>query len=512
MPVTTDQLFERYGPAYRWLATFTVMLGTVSMLLSSTAINVALPSIMGAFGIGPSQAAWLSTGFLAATSATMLVNAWAVESFGARGIYMVAMAVFSLGSLLGGLAFSADQIVLARVMQGAMAGLIQPLAMLTLFQVFPPEQRGRGMGIFGFGVVLAPAFGPVVGGVLVDVFSWRAVFLISLPVSLLGIVMAALFLPTRERQGPRASFDRVGFLLLAIGLLSLLYVLTNGQQMGWESLSTIGLLALGVGCGAAFVYWSCVYPKPLLNINVYRSLAFSCGSLLSFVLGIGLFGTMFLVPLMVQEVQGLSATQAGALLLPAGLLMSLMFPVTGRLADLYPPHVPIVWGLLALIVSSLFMRQFDVNTGYWMLLAWILVGRLGIALVMPAASTGSVNGLPPHLLPQGAGTLNFARQLGGAFGINVIALVLERRTDIHAALYAQDLGSATSAWMEDVAAVYARNGVSEQLQSLGALEHLARAVSAQGLTAGFADTFVVLAMITALALVPGLMMARAVKP
>lgn len=487
------------------------MLGTVSMLLASTAINVALPTIMGTFGIGPSQAAWLSTGFLASTSATMLVNAWAVESFGQRRTYVGAMIVFMLASAVGGFAVNEHMLVLARVLQGAMAGIIQPLAMLTIFQVFPLEERGRGMGIFGFGVVLAPALGPVLGGFLVDLFSWRAVFFVSLPVCAVAIFMGSLFLLPRQESGARPAFDRVGFVLLATALTSLLVGLSNGQRMGWDSLGLIALLGLGVVAAIGFVLWSSRHPKPLLNLNVYQSLTFACGSVLSFVLGMALFGTVFLVPLLVQQVQGLTATQAGVLLLPSGLLMAAAYPFTGRLADSPALHKPILAGLLALILSNLLMRQADVNTAFWTLTAWILLGRLGLALLMPSVSTGSMRGLPPPMLPQGSGSLNFSRQLGGAFGINLISLMLERRTEHHVTLFAQELTAASHSaadLLTQVGALYARAGVPSELQAVGALEYLARVVLAQGLTAAFHDAFLMLAFVYLFALIPALLMAR----
>jgi len=171
-----DQYFERHGPAYKWWATGTIMVATISVVLSTTIVNVAIPAVMGAFGISAVQAQWISTGFLAAMTATMLLADWADRAFGMRLTMNAAMGVFLAGSVLGGLAPNETVLTLARVVQGAAAGIVQPLAMIMLFKVFPPDKRGAAMGIYGVGVVLAPALGPWIGGVLMDAFDWRFVF------------------------------------------------------------------------------------------------------------------------------------------------------------------------------------------------------------------------------------------------------------------------------------------------------------------------------------------------
>ncbi|MGA0023720.1 MAG: MFS transporter, partial [Burkholderiales bacterium] len=173
---TTEELFARYGPAYRWYATATVMLGTISAVLTTTSVNVAIPDIMGAFGIGQDRAQWLSTGTLAAMTVGMLLNAWLMNNFGQRNTFIGALAVFIVALLLAGIAPNENVLILARIVQGAVAGLLQPLAMYTLFRVFPPDQRGAAMGFFGMSVILGPASGPTLGGILIDWFNWRFIF------------------------------------------------------------------------------------------------------------------------------------------------------------------------------------------------------------------------------------------------------------------------------------------------------------------------------------------------
>src|SRR3982751_7073989 len=194
---TAQVLSERYGPAYRWLVTIAGVVGVVSMVLAMTTVNVAVPDVMGAFGIGQDQAQWMSSAYMATMTAGMLINAWLTGILGERRVFVGALLFFSLGALLGGAAPTEDFLIFARVLQGFSAGVAQPLVMATIFTVFPPERRGMAMGVFGLGVVFAPAIGPTLGGLMIEYFSWRYVFFISLPFCVVAAVLGMVFMPTR---------------------------------------------------------------------------------------------------------------------------------------------------------------------------------------------------------------------------------------------------------------------------------------------------------------------------
>ncbi|MDB5371855.1 MAG: drug resistance transporter, EmrB/QacA subfamily, partial [Belnapia sp.] len=211
------------------------MIGTIATILSSTIVNVALPDVMGAFGISPDEAQLLSTGFLAAVTGTMLLNAWLVDSFGCRATYAGSVALFLVGSAVSGLAPNEGLLIAGRILQGASAGMLQPLAMQIIFQVFPPEQRGSAMGIYAVGIVLAPALGPTIGGLMVDNYGWRSVFFLAVPFSILGLAMGLVTMPDRAGEGPRRPFDTLGFGLLILALAALLTGLSSGQREGWGS-------------------------------------------------------------------------------------------------------------------------------------------------------------------------------------------------------------------------------------------------------------------------------------
>ncbi|MDB5382870.1 MAG: Drug resistance transporter, EmrB/QacA subfamily [Rhodospirillales bacterium] len=499
-------MFLRYGPAYRWLVTLTALAGTISGILSSTIVVVALPDITGALGMGQEEAQLLSTGFLAANTGFMLVNSWAVERFGFRLTYVFATGVFVAASLLAGFATETAVIIVCRVAQGAAAGLLQPLSMQIIFLVFPPERRGTAMGMFSFGVVMAPAIGPTLGGVLVDEYSWHAVFFLSLPTAMLGMFLGLLFMPGRIAEGAAKRFDWVGAALLALAIGTLLAGLTDGQRSGWGSHAVLVQLTVAASATIAFIGWECVCEAPLMNPRVFAFGGFAAACMVAFIYGAAIFGSTYLIPLLVQIVQGYTPTRAGLVMMPAGMAVAITFLVAGRMADVMPPWLPVCVGLAFFAVSSWLIGGVGTDTSFWELAIWILIGRVGLGLTMPNMNVGALRALPPQMIGQGAGTINFCRMLGGAFGTNLLAILLERRTELHAeALNAQlDGRSATLEARRLLESLYAQGGLPEVVRRDAAYDFLTRMVEAQAHLLGFRDAFLVIGLICLLAILPGL--------
>ena len=507
-----DRYFERYGPAYKWMATGSIMVATISVVLSTTIVNVAIPAVMGAFGISAVQAQWISTGFLAAMTATMLLADWANRAFGMRLTMNAAMSVFLAGSVLGGLAPNETVLTLARVVQGGAAGIVQPLAMIMLFKVFPPDKRGAAMGIYGVGVVLAPALGPWIGGVLMDAFDWRFVFYLGLPFAGLAILMSNLFLPSREESGPIPAFDFVGVAILSVFLAVLLSTLSNAQRLGWESNIILAGFTISVASAIGFVAWEMNTAKPMLDMRLFANFAFSSASVVAFIMGAGLFGSTYLLPVFVQQIQGMTPTQAGLLLMPSGFAMLLVFPIAGRLSDKVPAPIMIGAGMAIFAGSSWLMTAVNVHTAFWTLAWWTILSRVGLGLVFPAISSGALKVLPPHLLGQGSGASNFIRQLGGAFGVNLLTVFIERRTIMHADAFAGTQTSDNATTMEllrEVASLMHASGLPDSQLMPAAASFLGQTVVIQSSNAAFQDGFLIVCGIFLLALVPTWFMWRA---
>lgn len=508
---TTEVLFARYGPRYRWYATGTVMLGTISAVLTSTTVNVAIPDIMGTFGIGQDQAQWLSTGAVAAMTIGMLLNAWLIRSFGQRQTFIGVLCLFVGALAIAGLSPNESVLILCRVVQGGVAGVLQPLSMYTLFRVFPPQHRGSAMGLFGLSVIVGPALGPTIGGILIEHFNWRYVFYIAAPSSIAGILLGSLFMPEREESGPRAAFDWTGFTLLSVSLGCVLTGLSNGQREGWYSSYVLGLLAIALVAGAAFLVWELRAPRPLVDLRVFANGQFAAAAAVACTFGVGLFGSVYLVPLFVQTVQHFTPMAAGLLLMPGGLVLGLFMPIGGHLSDRLPARQLIIAGLVCFGLSAYWMASVDANTSFWQM-AWLVVlSRVGLALIKPSLNVTALRALRPELLDQGAGMINFSRQLGGAFGVNLLSVVLDRRTFFHSDTLTSvqtAANSATAELLRTMQGVLAQAGVPRDLQMPGALNFLGRVVHAQAYTMGFRDSFFIVALVFAIALIPAWIMGR----
>lgn len=422
---TVEGLRARYGERWRWLAVATVMLGTMATVLSATVVNVALHDIMTEFGIRQGQVHWLATGFIAAMTTTMLASSWLLDHFGLRTTLGTAMALFSGVSVLGGFADSPELLILARIAQGALAGLMQPMGMYLVFRIFPRDRRGQAMGIYGMGVILAPALGPVLGGFLVDELDWRYVMFAPVPVTLLGVFMAWRFLPLPPSRPSPYRFDLPGLVLLGLtiglsldALNRLQHGLADGFWVAAEAAIVLVLLTL-------FVRRERRTPHPLLNVSLFRRRSFLFANLGAAALGLALFGSTYLVPLFVQTALAFSATEAGLLMLPAGLVLGMTFPIAGRLADQRSARSLVLFGIAMFALSAILFAVSDVTLAFGWLALWTVIGRIGLGFMLPALSTGALNPLQAHELGAGSSTINFTRQLGGAFGVNMVALTIE---------------------------------------------------------------------------------------
>jgi len=500
-----ESLFERYGSRYRIFAVATIGFGAISTVLASTSVNVAIPKIMGVFGIGQDVAQWLSAGYLAAATVTMLITAWLTESFGVRNTFVGASVAFIASSLLGALSPNTDVLILARVLQGAASGIFMPLSMSVMSRLFPLEKQGLAMGIFGIIVVMAPALGPYTGGVLVDAFNWRYVFYLSLPMAIIALPMALLFLPERESDGPRPKLDGLGLLLLSGFITLLLQGLSKGQKEGWSSNYILICFLLVFASGVGFIYRQLRTSSPLLNLELFRYANFNASAIIAVIFGAGLYSSLYLTPLFLQTIQGLDATASGFILLPGGLLLAVVFPISGGLSDRLDPWILICMGLIMFALSSWLMIASDRHTSAGQFIYWVILGRVGMGLIMPSLNVATFSALPPHLLTQASGTANFLRQLGGAFGVNLSSIFLERQSSQHLSRINDTQHAGNIETQETVAALLpnlVQAGIDQSQQQAVAVWVLGRELYQQALTLAFQDTFGITAIVFLAALLP----------
>ena len=514
VPDSIEHRFEQFGPKYRYLVTFAGMLGVMSMVLSVTIVNVAVPSVMGAYGIGQDRAQWMATAFIATMTLSQLLNNWLVDAFGQRITFMLIIVVFFVGTAIAAVSPSFEFIIVGRVLQGFSAGVSQPLIMVVLFQVFPGNRRGLAMGLYGMSIMLAPGLGPLVGGIAIDTFSWRAIFFIPLPLTGIAFVLGAIFMPGRLSFRRLPPFDWTGFITLAVALVLLLSAMANGHRYGWTSDDIVLRLLFCTLASALFITLQLRNPAPLLDMSLFRNAGFSAAVLVGFVFGFGNMGSSYAIPVFVQTVQGYSATAAGAVLVPAGVLLIFLFPLSGRVADRVAPHYPISIGLLCFALGAVLLSGADTNTAFWLIAVFTMVGRLGMALIMPPLVASAMRTLAPSQLQRGSGTLNFMRQLGGSIGINSLVLFMAQRTEFHSdALTATQTADnpAVREFLNSAQALLNESGVPAALHESGALNYLGKVVEAQAATQGFQDGFIFLSAVYIAALIPVWILQRATR-
>ena len=375
---SVDDLSRRYGDSYRVLVTAAGMTASFVMVISSTIVNVAIPDVMGAFGIGQDQAQLMATAFNVAMVTSQLLNAWVVAVFGQRYGFCGTLLVFTIGSFIGGFAEGYGMIVFGRVLQGAAAGCIQPLIMVTIFQVFPADRRGFAMGIYGMG---RPGRrpGPVLGGVAIELLDWRY-FLAPIP-SVSSHWVSASSSCLRSARKAATLIKRIRVNQYRAVLLHDSIDGRPARRMGFELYD--GVFLNWLACGTGFVLWQARGGETLIDVSLFRNRNFALCAIIAFAFGMGNFGTAYAVPVFGQLVQGQTALDAGNMMLPAALIVVLALPFTGRLADVISPRVGIMAGLALFCLGTLPMAGADANTPYLHLVLFAVVARGGMSFTMP---------------------------------------------------------------------------------------------------------------------------------
>ena len=426
-----ESLFARHGDRYRLLAIAAVGAGTIAVMLLSTIVNVAIPQIMTAFQITQSEAQWLATGYLASATVSMLMSGWCLRRFGTRDTFIMSSLVVLASSAVCGASPNAGVLISARIVQGLAYGFFLPVAMYVMTRVFPAERQGFAMGIFGILAVFGPAVGPYFGGIAVDHLGWRWVFFLPLPLSLVSLPLALLYLPGPDKNETVGRLDWIGLIWLSLAVSLLLLMFNSGSRLGWQHWSTLTCLTGSAITALMFYRRQRHTDSPLMDLELFQNRNFCVAGAITFLYGGALFGGMYLIPLFLQTAMGMSPIDAGLALLPAGIILGLAFPICGNLSDRLPPHWMILSGMLMLGISFYIMKWADSTTALVTICWWLVLGRIGMAVAMPALSMSAFTTLPQQQLTHGSATINFTRQIGGAFGVNLTSVFLDYRLDLH---------------------------------------------------------------------------------
>lgn len=409
-----------------WRAAAVVILGMIMSILDTTIVNVALRTLGRDLHSTIAQIQWVSTGYLLSLAAVIPVTGWAARRFGAKRVYLVSLALFTLGSGLCALATTISTLVLFRVLQGFGGGMIMPVGQLIMAQEAGPQRMGRVMAVVSMPAMLAPIFGPVVGGVILQYLHWSWIFLVNVPIGFLAMFLGWRMLHETE-SGPAGRLDWIGLALLPASCSAVVYGLSEfASSPHLTSPKVIWPILIGLALGGAFVFHALRAERPLLDVRLYYKRVFGAASLTTFCLGAALFGAMILVPLYYQEIRHESVIMAGLLTGPQGLGMLLVMPLVGRLTDRLGGGRIALFGVLVLCASTVPLCFITAHTSIALISVVLLLRGVGIGFSFMPAMTAAFASLKREQLSDATPQLNVLQRVGGAIGTALLAVALER--------------------------------------------------------------------------------------
>ena len=428
----------------KWVIAITAASGALLEVIDTSIVNVALPDIRGNLGATLSEAGWVSTGYACANVVMIPLTAWLSDRFGRRRYLVFSLAGFTLASALCGVSTSLAMLVFARVLQGLAGGGLLAKAQAILFEAFPKREQPAAQAIFGIGVIAGPAFGPVLGGYLTDTLGWRWIFFINLPVGLLAVMMTIIFLPRDEAaENSRGRVDWTGIGLLTLGLACFQTMLEQGQEDDWFSSNFILLMTAGAAVGIALFIWrelAIDYPAVDLRVLRYRSL--SAGSVYSLVLGMGLYGVIFAIPIFVQDYLHYTAMQSGLIQIPSACASAVAMVLMGKLTGRFDARLLIAIGAMITVSAALMLARINPDTGAGSLFWPLFLRGLGSVCMFLPLSLATLGSLPRDDVSAGSGFYSLTRQLGGSIGIAIITTVLGHREAVHRATLVERITTA----------------------------------------------------------------------
>jgi EmrB/QacA subfamily drug resistance transporter len=397
-----------------------VVIGMFMSVLDTSIVNVAIPTMQKQFGTSSDNIEWVSTAYTLCLGVVVPTSAWLGDRLGQRRMYLISLISFAAFSALCGMADGLPSMIVFRILQAIPGGMIPVTCLTILYRMVPPEKLGAAMGMYGFGIVVAPGVGPTLGGYLVEYVDWRLIFYINVPIGILGALAAIAVLPNFA-PAPGRKFDLPGFICIAAGLFSLLLALSEGQRWGWTSYPILILLAAALNLLVLFVLCERQVAQPLLDVRVFSHWPFINSLLLISILSVGLFAVLFYIPQFLQNGQGITPMNAGFTVLPQALVMTVMMPLAGRIYDRIGPRIPAVVGLALTGGGTLLLTQISADLTRPELIVWMMIRAAGIGLAMMPIMTGGISSLPAHLTSSGSAFNTLTQRVSSALGLGVLS-------------------------------------------------------------------------------------------
>jgi len=496
-----------------WIVAIAVMFATFMEVLDTTVVNVSLPHIAGNLSATIDESTWVLTSYLVANAIVLPMTGWLARTFGRKRLLMSSVTGFTAASLLCGLAPNLPTLVFFRLIQGATGGAMQPLSQAVLLEAFPPEDRGKAMGFWGLGIVVAPILGPVLGGWLTDTYSWRWVFYINLPVGITSIIMTQLFVfdPSYLRQQvTKVDYWGIGLLALWIGCLQI--ALDLGQEHDWFSSHFITFLIATACIGVVvFIVREWVAKEPIVDLHVFKNRTYSTGVFLMTTLGFVLYGSLVLLPIMLQTLLGYPALQAGIAMAPRGMGSLIGMPVIGLIVGKIDARKLVAVGLIMGALTLIWLGELNLNAGYWDIFWPQFLQGLGLSALFVPLTTISMDPIPRERMGNATSLFNLMRNLGGSIGIAVTGSMLARKEQAFINIYGANVdpySHTTESMFESLKAGFVAAGADITTATERAYAAIYATVQQQAAMASFVQLFRLLGIIFLLILPLVLLMKR----
>ena len=434
--LTMDAASEWRPAVNPWIIALAVTLATFMEVLDTSIANVALPHIAGSLSAGTDESTWVLTSYLVSNAIVLPLSGWVSSIIGRKRFYMTCVAIFTVSSLLCGLAPNLGMLIFFRVLQGAGGGGLQPSEQAILADTFPPAKRGMAFAVYGIAVVMAPAIGPTLGGWITDNYTWRWIFFVNIPVGIFSLLLTSRLIQDppflKRKKLSELKVDYVGLGFVALGLGTLQIVLDKGQRDDWFESHFILILSLIAAASLLFViFWEWRQKDPVIDLHLFKGRTFASANLMMFMLGFALLGSTLMLPLFMQTLLGYTAEQAGMALSPGGFTIMLLMPLVGFLLSRYDARRLMAFGLVVLSFSLFHMTNFDLGVDFRTIVFARMIQSVGMAFLFVPINTAAYAYLPREKNNAASGLMNLARNIGGSVGISFVTTMLDRRAQFH---------------------------------------------------------------------------------
>lgn len=434
----SNSSFHPKHQSYKWFLLANVMLGTFMAVLDATIVNVGLPKIMASFGVSLDKIQWVVTAYMLAMAVALPTSGWLADKFGYKKLYFIGLFLFTLGSALCGRASDENMLIAARVIQGFGAGTIQPLGMAIISREFPPHQRGIALGFWGISAAASVSFGPLIGGFLIDRFSWPLIFDVNIPIGLIAMLFT-IIIQSEYINNQTRKFDMIGFISVTIFLPLTLYILSQGNTAtnseGWHAPFILAYGAIALIALAVFITAELTVKEPLLDLRLLLNHNFGIANIILVIFSLGMFGSTFLLPVYLQNSLGYSALQAGSVFLPVGIIQGIIAPLSGRISDKLNPKLPLFVGVILFAFSFYLNSKLSWLTEMDFIMVSLYMRGLAMGLMFTALTTVSLSEIPREKMAQASAITNSIRQLGGSLGVALLATLLTTRVNFHSQIF-----------------------------------------------------------------------------